>query len=79
MPHKHFTLLERIKLEGFLDDNIPIIVCAKRLNKNSSSIHAEIKRNKLSKTEINRLLINKYYTDKITLKNGYRYIGELAH
>ena len=33
MSHKHFTLIERIKLEGFLDENIPITVCAKKLNK----------------------------------------------
>ena len=48
MSHKHFTLLERIKLEGFLDEKIPILVCAKKLNRNPSSVHAEIKRNKLS-------------------------------
>lgn len=46
MSHKHFTLIERIKLEGFLDENIPITVCAKKLNKNPSSVHAEIKRNR---------------------------------
>lgn len=79
MSHKHFTLLERIKLEGFLDEEVPIVVCARRLNKNPSSIHAEIKRNKLVKTEINRLLTDKKFADKLTLKNHYHYIGELAH
>ena len=33
MPHKHFTLLERIKLEGFLDEGVSIVTCAKKLNK----------------------------------------------
>ena len=79
MPHKHFTLLERIKLEGFLDEKIPIVVCAKKLNKNPSSVHAEIKRNKLSKAETNKLLMGKQFSDKIMLKNRYLYIGDLAH
>ncbi|MBR3115803.1 helix-turn-helix domain-containing protein, partial [Candidatus Saccharibacteria bacterium] len=54
MSHKHFTPLERIKLEGFLDEKISIVACAKKLDKNPSSIHAEIKRNRLTKTEFNR-------------------------
>ena len=37
MSHKHFTLLERIKLEGFLDEKISIVVCAKKLDKNPVS------------------------------------------
>ena len=79
MSHKHFTLLERIKLEGFLDEKISIVVCAKKLDKNPSSIHAEIKRNRLTKTEFNRLFTNKHSANKLVSKNNYYYIGELAH
>lgn len=79
MPHKHFTLLERIKLEGFLDEGIPITVYAKKLNKNPSSVHAEIKRNRLTKTEINQLFTDKHFSNRTALRNNYYYVGELAH
>ena len=54
MPHNHFTLFSRIKLEGFLDEGKSIIKCAELLDKNPSSIHGEIKRNALTPSEIKR-------------------------
>lgn len=81
MSQYHFTLSNRIKLEGFLDEGKSILECAKLLDKNPSSIHAEIKRNALSLSEIScHRVIGYGKSIKVpTPKNKYHYLGEAAN
>ena len=51
MPYTHFTLENRIKLEGFLDRGISISSIAQTLHKTTASIYGEIRRNHLSLDE----------------------------
>lgn len=51
MPYTHFTLENRIKLEGFLDRGISISSIAQTLHKTTASIYGEIKRSHLSLDE----------------------------
>lgn len=81
MSHKHFTLKTRIKLEGYLDDGLSILSCSKRLDKNPSSVHEEIKRNKLTNKELSRhFVVGLGVRGSISQpKNKYNYLGEIAN
>ena len=79
MSHNHFTLSSRIKLEGFLDEGKSISYCAKQLDKNRSSIHAEISRNRLNNKEITTGF-SSYHRGRLPIpKNKYGYNGEVAN
>lgn len=47
MPYSHFTLEERIKLQGHLDKKLPCGECALRLGKDATSVSREVKRNRM--------------------------------
>lgn len=81
MPYNHFTLSDRIKLEGFLDEKLKITHIAKKLEKNPSSIHAEIKRNRLTKRELQTCHVSGLNISGSVAKprNKYCYLGEVAH
>ena len=81
MSYTHFTLSSRIKLEGFLDEGRTVRYCAKKLEKNPSSIHAELNRNRLTKRELStRACVGMKHRGRIPApQNRYNYIGEIAH
>ena len=81
MSQYHFTLYQRIKLEGFLDEGKPITKCAELLEKNPSSVHGEIKRNALTLEEADKHYITGLGNPASvsTPKNKYRYLGEVAN
>ena len=79
MPYTHFTLENRIKLEGFLDSGMPVSSIAKNLQKTSASIYGEIRRNRLSLEEYASCRVPSGNRPIKRPVNRYRYSGEGAN
>lgn len=73
MPHRHFTISERYKLEAYLDEGKSTDAIAALLDFDGSSIRREIKRNALSEIEYKNRHIPGRFMPIVLPKNRQRY------